>query len=744
MKYEWFSKKLLKVVYGTSEVSGLTLEKIKKDENFISEYTIEIDGGLKIRNGKKKLVEDVEFVVKDNEVRLVRKMPKGAVIYGFGDKTGPLNKIQRKYVFFNTDDVLHTETKDPLYKSLPFFIIMNKSFTYGVFTDYPGYMEIDLDSKASGNYEIFVRGKGFVQYLIFGENIKEIVKQFAGLTGKNFVPPIWAFGYQQSRYSYETENELLKIARKYRKREIPCDVLYLDIDYMDSYKVFTWNKENFPNPHKMTKELHDMGFKLSAIIDPGVKVENGYEIYEEGKEKGFFVKGKNGEDFEGAVWPGKVNFPDFLREDVRKWWGSKYRKLVEDGIDGFWNDMNEPSIFANDRFLKLVKATVKNLTLDDGILIPKLLSDYSDAFKKTEFISKELFHTTDLKRKIPHYKIRNAYGYFMSKACFEGLMENFPNRRFLLLSRSAYIGSQKYTGVWTGDNHSWWSHITQEISRICNLALCGIFYSGFDVGGFSEDVTPELLVRFYQLGSFMPLFRNHSNKGTMNQEPWIFGKKYEKIIKRIIENRYSLVPYIYSNYMLGIQNNEPFIRPMAFEFQEDSKTWNIDDQFMFGPSIMVAPATKMGIRERTVYFPKFTWLDLNNNKIIDKGWKTVEAPLEIIPYFQREDSAVIKMDPMNYLFEKDIEFLTFEIFLNKGFEFNYYEDDGLTNNFEKGNFALKKITVFKDSIKVSTVNNGYKSKIRYWKFKIKYIKGDLKEIILDTKSSKDSIEVPLP
>lgn len=743
MRYEWFSEKLLKVVYGVPEVSGLNLD-IKKSENFIPIYVVETEKGLKIRKGKKKLVEDVEFVVENNEARLTRKMPKTTAIYGFGDKTGPLNRIQRKYVFFNTDDPFHTETEDPLYKSLPFFIVVNNSFTYGVLTDYPGYMVIDLDSDASGIYEISVQGKGLIQYLIFGEDIKEVVKHFMELTGKNFVPPLWAFGHQQSRYSYETKEELLKVARKYRKKKIPCDVLYLDIDYMDSYKVFTWNEENFSNPRKMTKDLHDMGFKLSAIIDPGVKVENGYEVYEEGKENGFFMKDKLGKDFEAAVWPGRVNFPDFLRKDVRKWWGSKYRKLVEDGIDGFWNDMNEPSIFATDGFLNLVKDTVKDLTLDDGILIPKLLGDYSKPFKRTEFVSKEPVHITDSGKKIPHCDIKNVYGYFMSKACFEGLMESFPDRRFLLLSRSAYIGSQRYTGVWTGDNHSWWSHIAQEISRICNLSLCGIFYSGFDVGGFSEDVTPELLVRFYQLGSFMPLFRNHSNKGTINQEPWVFGKRYESIIKKTIENRYSLIPYIYSNYMLGIQNNEPFIRPLIFDFQEDNKTWNIDDQFMFGPSIMVAPITRMGVRERAVYFPKFSWLNLNNDEIIGKGWNMVEAPLEVIPYFQREDSSIIRMTPMNYLFEKNPESLTFEIFLNKGFEFYYYEDDGFTNDFKKGRFTLRKIMISKNSIKISTVNDNYESKTRYWNFKIKHVNGSLKEITIDTRSFKDYIDVPLP
>ncbi|MDN5338696.1 MAG: alpha-glucosidase [Thermotogaceae bacterium] len=745
MKYRWLADNLLQIVYGEPRFDSLSINKMENRENIGSEYELStVNDLLRVKKGRITLVQDIDFVAEEDKTKLIRKMPLNVVVYGFGDKTGPLNRIQRKYIFFNTDDILHTETKDPLYKSLPFFIFFNDRFTYGIFVDHPGYIEIDLDSKATGRYEILVRDSGFTQYIILGNNIKEVVKNFLKLFGENYVPPIWAFGHQQSRYSYETEKELFNIAYKYRKKQIPCDVLYLDIDYMDSYKVFTWNKENFPKPHRMTEKLHEIGFKLSAIIDPGIKVEEDYEIYEEGKTKGFFIKDSNGKDFEGAVWPGRVNFPDFLREDVRKWWGNKYRKLVEDGIDGFWNDMNEPSIFATDNFLKLVKEAIKELNLEDGILIPKLLSDYSDSFKKAELISEEPVHTTDSNKKVPHSKIKNIYGYMMSKACFEGLKSNFPNKRFLLLSRSAYIGSHKYTGVWTGDNHSWWNHLHQEISRICNLSICGFFYSGFDVGGFSENTTPELLVRFYQLGSFIPLFRNHSNKGTINQEPWVFGKRYEKIIKKTIENRYSLIPYIYSNYMLGILNNEPFIRPLSFDFQKDPKTWNIDDQFMFGTSIMVAPVTKMGMRERAVYFPESSWLDLNNYEIVSKGWKVVKAPLETIPYFQKVDTAIIRMEPMNYIFEKEIELLTFEIFLDKGFEFYYYEDDGITYDFKNDKYSLRKIQVSRDKIKITTLKNSYKSTVKFWNFVIKYIDGVSKEIRVDISASQEPIEIFLP
>ena len=735
ISHRWVDEGILMVRYENPEFEGL-FSKPKKNIFMPDGYEIEIeDELLYVRKDGMDIIKDVELRREGDFLKLERELPDG-VVYGLGDKIGPLNRREKKFKFFNRDWLLHTEGED-LYKTIPFFIFMNGKIIYGSFFDYPGYMEMDMDTDGRGRYSVKVKGNGFVNYIFFGENMKEVVKNYLKLTGSNFLPPIWAFGYQQSRFGYSSQEEIIEIAREFRKRNIPCDVIHLDIDYMDSYKVFTWNLESFPDPKRMVDELHSMGFKVVTIIDPGVKVEKGYEVYEEGIDGDHFVQDKDGKPFTGVVWPGRTHHPDFLREKTREWWGKLHEKFLKVGIDGFWNDMNEPSIFSSDKALEEMKRRVEMLQLDFGVMIPSL---FENGVEDVRNVYDEIFHRDDEGNLIPHHRVRNIYGLMMTKATYEGLRRLEPEKRFLIFSRSAYPGIQRYGGIWTGDNRSWWYHIEREIVRNITLSLCGIFYTGFDVGGFKEDVTPEMLVRFYQLGAFMPLFRNHSCVDSKRQEPWVFGGKFEKIIKDTIEYRYSLIPYIYSNYALSVMENEPFIKPLVYDFEDDERTWCLEDQFMFGPSIMVAPITSMGMRERAVYFPEGIWLDLKDLKMYSKGWNVVEAPLNKIPHFQRLNSAIVRMDPMNHIFEKKIEMLTFEIFMKDSFSFLYYEDDGLTNSWENGMYSLRRIELNESRIKVTKVKGKYESRVP-WSFKIRNVNGKYREITFEVDGDEFVVDV---
>lgn len=699
---------IYELVYGTPDVNSESIvnkRKVKKLDPFNSGL-YKIDG----------IFDDLEIIKDSEELIVKRKILEKGMAFGFGDKVGPFNKWGRKYTFWNTDNYPHHPGADPLYKSFPFYIFVSKNVKYGVFTDYPGFLEIDLDSEGKNELKFKIKGKGFSQYIIIGKSIREILKQYLFLTGKNAAFPKWAFGYQQSRWSYLTEKEVLEVAKKFRKGQIPCDVIYLDIDYMDKYKVFTWNKENFKNYKKMIKKLHDDGFKISAIIDPGVKVEKNYEVFEEGKNR-YFLKSPNGEDFEGAVWPGKVRFPDFRERKVRRWWSKKVNKLHTDGIDGFWNDMNEISIFATEKDIEEIKDLVNDLKLEDGINLAIKAGKIGEIGRRGR--GEEIVHLDGT----IHYKVKNTYGFNMIRAAYDGFGKN---ERRMLITRSAYPGVQRYGGVWTGDNHSWWEHINLEMSRLMSLSLDGVFYSGCDVGGFNGDVSAELLIRFMQFGSFIPMFRNHTAWGTRPQEPWAFGKEYEDLMRKIIEYRYKLIPYIYTEYMVGVIKDFPLLSPMFFNFESDERTYLIDDQFMLGRNLIVCPVYKPGQDKRIVYLPKRV-LDLNKRTFLNKGWSEVEAPLEEIPHYLIDGRILPTQNVMNYVDEKESDITAIVSAYNDKAVGYYYEDDGISNNYKKGIYNLYKIIYEKNKIEVRKVRENFLHTKKLWKFVI-YTKDQVKEI----------------
>lgn len=673
------------------------------------------------------LFEDLS-INQEGEFLTLRRLSKlDGHYFGFGDKVGPLDRKGRKYTFWNTDNFTHHPSSDPLYKSFPFFIFVSKKLdkVYGCFTDYPGWMEIDIDSNNDNTMTFKIRGSGFYQYIITGKNVKDILNQYLKLTGQNIAFPIWAFGYQQSRWSYFSQDEVTDIAKKFREKNIPCDAIYLDIDYMQDYKVFTWNKKNFPDYKNMLEKLHSQGFKVISILDPGVRVEKKYQIFEKAKGK-YFLKDADGNDFEGAVWPGRVRFPDFRSSKVRKWWAKNAMKYLQDGIDGFWNDMNEIAIFATENDLKDARKKLKHAKLEDGINLAGTLGTIGEIGRRGH--GDEIFHLDGT----PHWKVKNTYGLNMTKATSELIQKEFKKRPFLI-TRSAYSGIQRYGGVWTGDNHSWWEHILQETIRINSLSLVGVFYSGCDIGGFGGDVNAQMLIRFMQLGLFSPMFRNHSAIGTRRQEPWQFGQEVEIILKNVIEYRYKLIPYIYTQYMTGVMKNIPLVRPMFYDFKT-SEALKIEDQFMFGDSIVVAPVYRPNVQKKIVWLPKKA-LNLFDGKIYKKGWHIVETPIEYIPAFQLINTAIPTMEPQQYIDMEKVNKIIWNVFLGTKVESVFYEDDGVSMDYKNGKYNLKNVYVNNEHVKIETVQNGYQTRRRIWEFRITDVRGNIKTIQVEVDSN---------
>lgn len=702
---------IYKITYGEPDISSEAVVRYVFQETSPNDFS--------------ELFKDIEYKVDGEYITLKRRIENEGYFFGFGDKVGPLDRKGRRYVFWNTDNFTHHPSADPLYKSFPFFVYISKDFdkVYGCFTDYPGWMEIDIDSNNDKTISFKIRGKGFNQYIITGKNVREILKQYLRLTGQNIAFPIWAFGYQQSRWSYMTQDEVLDIANKFRKEDIPCDVIYLDIDYMQDYKVFTWNKNNFPSYKKMLEKLHQDGFKVISILDPGVKVERFYKIFESGNGR-YFLKDIYGGDFEGAVWPGRVRFPDFRDKKVRIWWARNAKKYLKDGIDGFWNDMNEIAIFATEDDIKEARKKLKNAKLEDGIKLAGTLGSIGEIGRQGH--GDDIVHLDGT----PHWKVKNTYGLNMTKATSEMIQKDLKKRPFLI-SRSAYSGIQRYGGVWTGDNHSWWEHIRQEIIRINSLSLAGVFYSGFDVGGFGGDVNAELLIRFMQLGVFSPMFRNHSAIGTKRQEPWQFGEEVKNILRDIIKFRYRLIPYIYTQYMLGIKKNIPLVRPLFYDFSK-KEALKIEDEFMFGDSILVAPVDRPNVEKRLVWLPK-TAINLFDGNIYRNGWRIVNTPIEYIPAFQLINTAIPTMEPQSYVDMLKVDTISWNVFSDgKSRIVSYfYEDDGISLGYKKGEYNLKQILIKDNTIIIKTKQADYNVRNRTWNFSITYIDGSTKNVSIE-------------
>ena len=605
------------------------------------------------------------------------------IVYGLGEANRGINKRGYCYISDCADDPEHTEDKRSLYAAHNFIIVSGKQ-TFGMFFDYPSTLTFDIGYTRMDTMKVSCENADLNLYVFEGENAYDIVKQFRKVIGRSYIPPKFAFGFGQSRWGYETKEDFCKVADGYRDNHIPLDMIYMDIDYMQDFKDFTLNEENFKDFPGFVQEMKDKNIRMIPIIDAGVKVEDGYSIYEEGVEKQYFCKREDGSDFVAAVWPGDTHFPDVLNADARKWFGDQYRFLTEQGIEGFWNDMNEPSIFYSKEGIAEAKEVARRFADDEegkvnlwevGEKIFGLANNHEDY--------RRFYHLVNGK-KVRHDKVHNLFGYNMTRAAGEAFERIDPDKRFLMFSRSSYVGMHRYGGIWTGDNKSWWSHILLNLKMMPSLNMCGFLYTGADLGGFGADTTRDLLLRHLALGVFTPLMRDHAAKGTREQECYQFEQIED--FRHVIGVRYRLIPYLYSEYMKAALNDDMYFKPLAFEYPKDKRAVRVEDQLMIGNEIMIAPVYEQNARGRYVYLPetmkfvKFLPDGTIMEEILEKGDHYVEIALNEVPLFIRSGKCIPLAEAVESVAELDTENLKMIGF--EGAQYTLYEDDGIHKDYE--------------------------------------------------------------
>jgi alpha-glucosidase len=595
-----------------------------------------------------------------DSIRLVKHLHPAEHIYGLGERAGLLNKRGRRYSHWTRDCWNYDAHSDNLYQAIPFALFLRPNLCYGLFLHCTHWSQFDLGQIDPEQWAIEVRAPELDYYLIYGPTPALVLETYTQLTGRPPLPPLWALGYQQCRWSYASAAQVQTVAQQFRQRQIPCDVIYLDIDYMRGYRVFTWDPRRFPEPARLMAQLHEAGFRVIAIVDPGVKFEPeaDYAVFDEGLAQDFFIRRADGHLFHGYVWPGKVLFPDFLRPGVRQWWGSWQRVLTQAGVDGIWNDMNEPAL--NDR------------PFGDGGQIVDIPLDAPQGPPDEP--------TT-------HAEVHNLYSLLMTRASREGLEQLNPNRRPFVLTRSGFAGIQRWAAVWTGDNQSSWEHLEMSLPMLLNLGLSGVSFVGADIGGFGGNATPELFARWMQMGILYPLMRGHSALGTRPHEPWSFGLEVETICRQAIQLRYQLLPYLYSLFWESSQTGSPILRPLLYEFPDDPQTYEISDQAMLGSALLAAPVVRPGVRCRAVYLPQGTWFDWWTGQAhTGPRYILVPAPLEQLPLFVRGGSVLPLAPPCPSTTHLRRDQPHLKLYPGNG-SFTLYEDDGETLAHRAGAWA---------------------------------------------------------
>lgn len=617
------------------------------------------------------------------------------IVYGLGEQVRGINKRGWRYVNWNFDNPHHQEDTKSLYGSHNFLVIKgtDSGRLFGVFFDYAGKITFDIGYTRRDKMLVHPESMDLDVYIIEEPDIKSIVKAFRKIIGKSYLPPLWAFGYGQSRWGYKNEEDIREVQSKYEELGIPLDSIYMDIDYMDNYKDFTVDSSRFPDLAALASDMKDKGVHLVPIIDAGVKIEEGYDVYEEGVAKGYFCKNPDGSDFVGAVWPGLVHFPDFMKPEAREWFGGKYEKLTSLGIDGFWNDMNEPAIFYTPDVLDSTLGEISKLTKGDvGIKEYFGFTDMVAGLNGNEGYYDKFCHDID-GQLICHRKIHNLYGMNMTRSAFEALKKINPDKRTLFFSRSSYVGAHRYGGIWQGDNKSWWSHILMGMQQLPALNMAGFLFIGSDVGGFGSDTTEDLMMRWLQFAMFTPLMRNHSADGTRRQELYQFSNVKE--LGKMIEIRYSLIPYLYSEFLKAYRDDLMMFRPLAFDFEGDEDASVVEDQLLIGDELMIAPIYKQNAKGRYVYLPEDMMLvrmrstEDYETEVMTQGHHYVKADLNELIFFIRKGKAVPMCKPcMNTTL---IDMTTIKLVGFEGSSYELYGDDGISMDAEKS----FKITILK-------------------------------------------------
>jgi alpha-glucosidase len=663
-----------KVSIGSSPALELTLEKVEIKVSEDGDSILAETHALSIKiaktpirisvadaHGRELLNQGVKGIgfKYNGEVICHNTMEPDDHFYGFGEKTGYLDKRGEKMTMWNTDVYApHNPETDALYQSVPYFMVLRNGEAHGVYFDNTFKSSFDFRTETD-TYSFGAEGGQVDFYVMAGPGPKEVLEQYTALTGRAPIPPKWAIGYHQSRYSYESEQEVRELAAIFKEKNIPLDAIYLDIHYMDEYRVFTFDRDRFPDPEKLVRDLKEQGIRLIPIVDPGVKEDPDYSIYQEGIQGDHFCKYIEGNIYFGDVWPGNSAFPDFTDKKVREWWGEKHQYYSDLGIEGIWNDMNEPAVFNE----------LKTMDL-------------------------KVMHRNDGQPKT-HRELHNVYGLLMGEATYNGMKKQLNGKRPFLLTRSGFAGVQKYAAVWTGDNRSFWEHLQLSLPMVMNLGLSGIPFAGPDVGGFAHDANGELLARWTQVGAFTPYFRNHSAIGTLRQEPWSFGKKYEEIIKKYIELRYQWLPQLYTLFAEAYRSGMPVMRPLMLEYPNDKNTQNLNDQFMIGDNVIVAPIMQPSVVHRVAYLPEGDWVDYWTDEVFAGGkHHQVKAPLEVLPIFIKQGTAV-SLSKVRHSSEAADNKRYLHVYYKENSKTNFkmYDDDGKTFGYESGVYCQKSFDI---------------------------------------------------
>lgn len=595
---------------------------------------------------------DISLKGKGNQgyYEVIKSLSPDEQFYGLGDKPAFLNKRGYDYDNWNVDfGHVHNESVKCIYKSIPVMYGLKDNHPYGLFFDNTYKSHFDL-GKESENYYYYSATAGNVDYYVLGgHTLKDIVANYTYLTGVAPLPQKWVLGYQQSRWGYSTSDKRVEsIADGFAKYHLPIDVIHLDIDYMHGYRDFTWDTTKYQDPKKFVAEMRQRGIHLMPILDAGVKKDpDGYDIYEEGVKKGYFVEKPDGTVFVGRVWPGDAVFPDFGRPEVRRWWAKHIKFFADMGACGVWNDMDEPASFDGE--------LPKDLIMSDG------------------------------DKKSTHAKMHNVFGHLQAQAAYEG-MKDATGKRPYVITRAAYAGTQKYSTVWTGDNQSIWSHLQLAIPQLTSLGMSGFAIAGTDIGGFQKDTTPELLTRWLEASLFVPLFRNHSEMGTRYQEPWAFDRQTLDIYRDYLNLRYRFIPYLYDQLRHETESGLPVMRPLVLNYDQDPAVCQINDEYMVGTSILVAPIVNQGSTQRLVYLPAGKWLDFWNNAEYS-GQQTimVNAPIDKLPLFIKKDTILPWGNKVKHVSDQPEDVMTFRLFGDCG-AYRHYQDNGVDFKYQDGEY----------------------------------------------------------
>lgn len=591
-------------------------------------------------------------------VKMSKSAPQGECYYGLGDKPMHLNLKGKRVENWATDQYAYGKDQDPLYKSVPFYVGMYEERAYGIFFDNTFKTFFDFCHERRNVTSFWAHGGEMNYYFFFGPQMQDVITRYTDLTGKPELPPLWALGYHQCKWSYYPESKVKEVTSKFRELRIPCDGIYLDIDYMDGFRCFTWNKEYFPDPKRMVAELAEDGFKTIAIIDPGIKIDDDYWVYKEAMENDYFCKRADGPYMRGKVWPGECYFPDFTNPKVREWWAGLFKEIIDEiGIKGIWNDMNEPAVME-----------VPTKTFPDDVR-----------------------HNYD-GNHCSHRKAHNIYGTQMARATYEGVKKYAYPKRPFIITRSAYSGAQRFTSSWTGDNIATWEHLWIANIQAQRMSMSGMSFTGSDIGGFAEHPTGELYARWIQLGVFHPFCRTHSSGDHGNQEPWTFGEEVVDVTRKYVELRYQLLPYLYTMFWEYAAYGVPMLKSLVLYDQYDPQTHYRTDEFIFGNQILVCPIQEPNSKGRRMYIPRGHWYNYWTREYVSGGLeKWVDADLDIIPMFIKEGAVIPKYPIQQYVGEKTIEQLQLEVYFKLGEKevSKVFEDAQDGYDYMKGRYSLR-------------------------------------------------------